>query len=92
MTIPRSRLAPVAAALEEARAGAVDGDFDALVMTAEAGREDRIGLSARASMLIAAGLALRAYVCSGIEDVRQRVALGRGRWLVVESGLYGVTS
>lgn len=91
MTVPRSRLAP-AASLEETRSDAIGIDeLDPLAYAAEALREDKIGLSARASALITAGLALRAYVRSGIEDVRQRVALGRGRWLVLETGLYAVT-
>jgi hypothetical protein len=50
---------------------------------------DVITLSASASAIIRAGLAVRAYVMVGWEHVRRLVTLPNGRSLVFEHGLYG---
>ena len=53
-------------------------------------KRDAITLSVRAAALVRAGLALRAYVMSGWENVRKIVTLSNGRTLVFENGLYGM--
>lgn len=53
-------------------------------------KRDAITLSARATALVRAGLAMRAYVMSGWENVRKLVTLPSGRSLVFENGLYGL--
>lgn len=51
-------------------------------------KRDAINLSARAAALVRAGLAVRAYVMAGWENVRRIVALPNGRTLLFENGLY----
>jgi hypothetical protein len=51
-------------------------------------RTDAISLSARAAVLLRAGLAVRAYVMSGWEHVRRTVTFANGRALVLENGIY----
>lgn len=94
MTVDRSRVASDAEAIDAANAEASDVGpvADPLFSSLELVRVDRISLSNRAGALLAAGLALRAFVAMGIEDICQRVALDRGRWLVLESGIYGLRS
>jgi hypothetical protein len=53
-----------------------------------AARTDAISLSARAAALIRVGLAVRAYVMSGWEQVRRTVTFANGRTLVLENGIY----
>ncbi|HLJ84896.1 MAG TPA: hypothetical protein VKT51_12050 [Candidatus Eremiobacteraceae bacterium] len=53
-----------------------------------AARTDAIALSARALSLLRAGLAVRAYVMSGWEQVRRIVTFANGRTLVFENGIY----
>ena len=93
MTIDRPRSAPTAAS-PDARVAGSEGIDDAGELDfapLEASRLDRIALSARAQALIAAGLAVRAFVLHGIEEVYRRVTLDRGRWLTLESGIYRVS-
>jgi hypothetical protein len=92
VTIDGSRVAPDAVPIGPPHAGygGIDSASDAYVDTIDAMRIDRIALSPRAHALITAGLAVRAFVLDRVEDIRQRVALGNGRWLVFESGIYGV--
>ena len=52
-------------------------------------KRDAITLSSQAAALVLAGLAIRAYVMSGWENVRRVVTLSNGRSLVFENGLYG---
>jgi hypothetical protein len=91
VTVDRSALASETALVEAANAAAPETEFgsDALFAPLEALRVDRIDLSARARALIAAGLAIRTLLMQGIHELRRRVALGDGRWLVLESGIYG---
>ena len=51
-------------------------------------KRDAITLSAQATALVRAGLAMRAFVMSGWESMRRVVALSNGRSLVFENGLY----
>ena len=94
MTVDRSRVASDADAIDgaNAQAGGVGAAADPFLGQLEPVRVDRISLSNRAGAMLAAGLALRAFIITGIEDICQRVALDRGRWLVLESGLYGLRS
>jgi hypothetical protein len=55
-------------------------------------KRDAITLSARAAALVRAGLAVRAYVMAGWENVRRLVTLSNGQSLVLEYGLYGTTT
>jgi hypothetical protein len=51
-------------------------------------RTDAISLSSRATALLRMGLAVRAYVMSGWEQVRRTVTFANGRTLVLENGIY----
>ena len=53
-------------------------------------KRDAITLSVRATALMRAGLAVRAYLMSGWENMRKIVTLSNGRSLVFENGLYGL--
>jgi hypothetical protein len=53
-----------------------------------ASRTDAISLSARAAALLRVGLAVRAYVMSGWEQIRRTVTFANGRTLVLENGIY----
>ena len=53
-------------------------------------RVDQIALSRHASALIAAGLAVRALLIKGFEEIQKRIALPNGRSLVLESGIYSL--
>jgi hypothetical protein len=55
-------------------------------------KRDAITLSARAAALVRAGLAVRAYVMAGWENMRRIVTLPNGRTLLFENGLYGLVS
>ena len=92
MTVDRSLLSSELGRVDRAHAGPdeVDAVSDAYFASLESGRVDRIALSSRARALIAAGLAVRAFVIGRLEELRQRVAIGWGRWLVLESGIYGI--
>ena len=94
MTVDRSRVSSEAALAEAANVCApdVDGGSDTAFAPLDAQCVDRIGLSARARTLIAAGLAVRALLIQGIHELRRRVAVGDGRWLVLESGIYSLRS
>jgi hypothetical protein len=91
MTVDRSALAAEAALVEAANAATPEAEFGSgsLFAPLDAPRVDRIDLSARARTLVAAGTAIRALLIQGIHDVRRHVALGDGRWLVLDSGIYG---
>ncbi len=92
MTIDGSRVAHDAPPIGPPHAGAtgIDAASDPYVDPIDAMRIDRIALSPRAHALIAAGLAVRAFLLERVDEIRQRIALGNGRWLVFESGIYGV--
>ena len=51
-------------------------------------KRDAITLSMQATALLRAGLAVRAFVMSGWENVRQVIALANGRKLVFDNGVY----
>jgi hypothetical protein len=53
-------------------------------------KRDAITLSARATALVRAGLAVRAYVMAGWENVRRLITLSNGRAVVFEHGLYSL--
>lgn len=91
MTIDRSRVAHDAPPIGPLQVGTNDVDASyAFFDPIDATRIDRIALSPRAQALIAAGLAVRAFLLDRVDEIRQRIALGKGRWLVLESGIYGV--
>ena len=92
MTIDRSRVAHGAppAGPPHVESSGVDAVSDAFFDPIDATRIDRIALSPRAQALIAAGLAVRAFVLDRVDEIRQRIKVGKGRWLVFESGIYGV--
>jgi hypothetical protein len=92
VTIDRSRVVHDAPLIgpPHADSSAVDAASDAFFDFIDATRVDRIVLSPHAQGLIAAGLAVRAFLLDRVDEIRQRIALGNGRWLVFESGIYGV--
>jgi len=92
VTIDGSRVAPNAPPNGPQSAGAIDVDAasDAYLNPIDSTKIDRIALSPRAQALIAAGLAIRAFVLDRVDEIRQKISLGHGRWLVFESGIYGV--
>jgi hypothetical protein len=92
VTIDRSHVAhdPPPIGPPHAGGNGIDSASDIYFDPFEATRIDRIALSPRAHALIAAGLKVRAFVLDRVEDIRLRIALGNGRWLVFESGIYGV--
>jgi len=86
---PRS--APALAPVRNPRTQAVDGvDQSAQSGSPEAtaARTDAISFSARAAALVRVGLAVRAYVMGGWEQVRRTVTFANGRTLVLENGIY----
>jgi hypothetical protein len=90
MTVARSGSADGALAAESVQAGAVADDLvDLTAATLEGARLDRILLSARASAIIAAGLAVRAFVLRGVEELHRRIAIGR-QTIVLDAGIYAL--
>jgi hypothetical protein len=55
-------------------------------------KRDAITLSVHAAALVRAGLAVRAYVMSGWENMRRMVTLSNGRPLVFENWIYNVAT
>jgi hypothetical protein len=49
---------------------------------------DVIIVSPRALAIVRAGIAVRAFVIRGLETLRRTIALGEGRTLVLEYGIY----
>jgi len=93
VTVDGSRPAPLALPAGPAQAGTAEpfgADADLAIEQAETARIDRIALSPRAHALIAAGLAVRAFALEHAADVRRTIALGAGRSLVFDGGIYGV--
>ena len=92
MTAPRSAasLATVRGT-QAAPVEAADAVAAVALWHAPISKRDAITLSARAAALVRAGLAVRAYVMAGWENVRNLVTLSNGRTLVFENGLYGTT-
>jgi hypothetical protein len=97
MTVSRPRdpehlpapYAPGAGAMEAPDALALIDDIDATSGSADvkAGLRDTISLSARARMLLRAGLTVRALILDALANTYRTLALGR-RTIVLEFGVY----
>jgi hypothetical protein len=90
VTVARSGSAAEASAAESVQTGAVADDVvDLAAATLEGARVDRILLSARASAIIAAGLAVRAFILRGVEELHRRITVGR-QTIVLDAGIYAL--
>ena len=91
MTAPRSAGAlATARGSQPAAIDAADAAAAVALWHTPIAKRDAITLSARASALVRAGLAVRAYVMAGWEHVRRIVTLANGQSLVFENGLYSL--
>ena len=91
MTAPRSAgsLATVRGA-QLAPVEAADSVAAAALWHAPISKRDAITLSARAAAIVQAGLAVRAYVMAGWENMRRLITISNGRTIVFENGLYSL--
>lgn len=90
MTVARSLSAAGPDSAESVQTPAVADDMADFPATLEGVRLDRILLSARASAIIAAGMAVRAFLLQGVENLYRRVTVGR-KTIVMEAGFYALS-